>query len=856
LAILKEYEAKDSRIRIIDFPENRGVSAARNAGIAAAAGEYLGFVDSDDYVEPDFYEKLYEGAAGANCAKGVLREIDEKTGEDITSELYRINDKIKENKAFFYCSFTSAIYRRSFIIENNIFFPENISHFEDPYFSINAACLLDKVKIVDDAIYYYFRRNDSETKKDFSEKTIENAAFSMLKIVDMLNEIDPPMTHYMIVYNFIYNMLSAWFFATKNDARLNNFIVESLENISRKRKYEIPKISVIIPVYNAQTFLRNCLDSICAQTMSDIEIVCVSDVSNDCGAAILEEYAAKDCRVRIFPFSENKSVSAARNAGIYAALGEYLAFVDCDDYADADFFEKLYKQAKATDADIVKGCYKNGKYYPVDYSYNDKNWDNITNLAFSFRSAIYRTVFIKGNLIKFPPEQIDMAGPIFAFSAGLAANKVEIAGDAHIMVSAGMDSASFDIPSFELIKVNFSGLEIILDIAGSRDISSTNYGFVTALWFLFIIKNSTKNKSFRAREFIAEKTLALLNKIKHIYDFCNELWKISPLLGDYVGSKNKDALCYYPENILIQELQDKISAQEKLNKSLEVRIKALVTRYAVPFLKQNHSGAEPVYFVSVVQDFILYKKCVLENDFVKNINNIKCICLDNSEDNQPVPIRYNQFLNEYDYSKDAWFVFCHSDWEILEDINIKLSGLDKNKIYGPIGSIIHEANGKIYRILIGCCYEKRRDGSGHQITVTDGISLINERADTLDCQVVILHSSLVKQHGLRFDENLQFHLYVEDLCIGSLLSHNIETNLIDIKCCHWSNSGYIPVSLSYYKTLEYVNKKYPHHVFGGTMSRIGGKKIEELPPTPKEILFYSLRRKHINSAAIKDGNKK
>ena len=115
----------------------------------------------------------------------------------------------------------------------------------------------------------------------------------------------------------------------------------------------MPRVSVIIPVYNVAPYLPRCLDSVVGQTLRDIEIICIDDCSADGSAAILAEYAAHDSRIKVVPFEQNRGVSAARNAGLDVATGEWIGFVDGDDKIDLDFFEKLYAQASATDADII-----------------------------------------------------------------------------------------------------------------------------------------------------------------------------------------------------------------------------------------------------------------------------------------------------------------------------------------------------------------------------------------------------------------------------------------------------------------------------------------------------------------------
>ena len=111
-------------------------------------------------------------------------------------------------------------------------------------------------------------------------------------------------------------------------------------------------VSIIVPVFNTEKYLPKCLDSLLNQTLKDIEVICVNDGSTDNSLEILNEYLKKDDRIKIFS-QENKKQGAARNLGQSNATGEYLGFVDSDDWVDLDYFEKLYNAAKENDSDIA-----------------------------------------------------------------------------------------------------------------------------------------------------------------------------------------------------------------------------------------------------------------------------------------------------------------------------------------------------------------------------------------------------------------------------------------------------------------------------------------------------------------------
>lgn len=111
-------------------------------------------------------------------------------------------------------------------------------------------------------------------------------------------------------------------------------------------------ISVIIPVYNVENYLKECLDSVCKQTFEDIEIICVNDGSTDDSLRILKEYTNNDSRIKIIS-QENKGVSAARNVGLKKANGRYVYFLDSDDFIDLNSLEELYNLSEEKNLDMI-----------------------------------------------------------------------------------------------------------------------------------------------------------------------------------------------------------------------------------------------------------------------------------------------------------------------------------------------------------------------------------------------------------------------------------------------------------------------------------------------------------------------
>ena len=309
----------------------------------------------------------------------------------------------------------------------------------------------------------------------------------------------------------------------------------------------MPKVSVIIPVYNTEKYLEKCLDSVCNQTLSDIEIICINDASTDNSLEVLKQYAATDNRIKVISFEENKGAAAARNTGIEIATGEYIGFVDSDDYPDLDFYEKLYQKAIETGADIVKSAYKDAKTGFIDKILNEKILECKTNFAFTFCSAIFKRKLIINNNITFPDIR-DMEDPVFAFSSALLANNIEIIDNSFINIVSRQDSITKTLPTLKSIGDKIKGIQILLNKANSGNISENSYCYVLSYWFATIIQDSLVNKNPDIQEFLFYEMAQIFNQIKYPDKFKQYLERFST--GLFSHFQNNDFSYIYDKNYL------------------------------------------------------------------------------------------------------------------------------------------------------------------------------------------------------------------------------------------------------------------------------------------------------------------
>lgn len=204
-----------------------------------------------------------------------------------------------------------------------------------------------------------------------------------------------------------------------------------------------PKLSVIIPFYNVEDYIDDCLKSVLTQTLKDIEIILINDASTDGTRSIAQKYANKDKRIKIIDVKTRNGQGYARNRGIEIAKGEYIGFVDSDDFVEKNMFEVLYNKAVETDSDITMCQVReyndmNGEYVSSDYyalaclgSFEDSVFsaedtkDNLLDINVALWNKIYKREYLLGTGEKFPEGFIYEDLPFF-FGTYLPAKRLSI----------------------------------------------------------------------------------------------------------------------------------------------------------------------------------------------------------------------------------------------------------------------------------------------------------------------------------------------------------------------------------------------------------------------------------------------
>ena len=365
--ICQEYSERDSRFRYIE-KKNGGVSSARNLGLELSEGAYITFIDSDDWIEFNYLEVLYNALRENNTDVAIssyksyyldgnfyLRVYSSqeeeflrigKRNRDVFLEEFPKLGKLNHD---FHC-IASKLFKRELLESQK--FDESINYGEDLYFFFNLYLKIQSIIYVKEATYIY-RQHGTNITLNFTESLALQEIQIHEQILKSAENQGIASFYYLEKLKYIVSLRIEQF--PYSDAiKKYETIVSDLEN---RVTYPQPLISLIVPIYNVENYLWMCLDSIAKQTYSNIEVVLINDGSSDGSKEICQEFVNRDNRFRYFE-KNNGGLSDARNVGIIRSQGEFISFIDSDDWIDSTYVEDLYKAALLNDSEVVVSNYK------------------------------------------------------------------------------------------------------------------------------------------------------------------------------------------------------------------------------------------------------------------------------------------------------------------------------------------------------------------------------------------------------------------------------------------------------------------------------------------------------------------
>ncbi len=373
--IVREYQQKHSCMKLIE-QENRGLSEARNAGLRAAKGEYIVFLDSDDYVEEQMVDELIR-IVGENefdllsfAGKKVIVDSNGERQEEHFGTKHNdlsgrtgveLFDFLQRNGSYSSCVVLLCI-KKTLIDENSLYFFPHIIH-EDHLFTFYLYMCARCCGIISREFYNYRIRENSimtnksqgylESFKGMDTSCIE--LFDWYKKNAVLNKYKLYMSS---IIRYIRNVHLWTGYYYNNLTENEKGIVCERKKLHQERSDFLKaintcKISVIVPAYNVELYLKECLDSILRQDLDNYEIIIVNDGSTDGTRDIIYQYAEQyESKIWVCE-QKNQGQSVARNSGLDIASGEYILFVDSDDYLENNIFKSLIETSEGNKLDVL-----------------------------------------------------------------------------------------------------------------------------------------------------------------------------------------------------------------------------------------------------------------------------------------------------------------------------------------------------------------------------------------------------------------------------------------------------------------------------------------------------------------------
>lgn len=312
------------------------------------------------------------------------------------------------------------------------------------------------------------------------------------------------------------------------------------------------KISVIIPVFNPGDGISKCIECLQQQTFQAIEMIFIDDCGTDNSIKIIRDAAKKDTRIRLLTNSQNIGAGASRNRGIEEALGEYLSFIDPDDYVSENFFELLYKKAAETDADIVKGiCLNVDESGCPDTSYdpyilNDRIREGMKGgqpayslYTYQHTTGIYRRDMVISSQSRYAPSNFS-EDSVFLLKACYTAKRIEFVDEAiYYYVSRGTSGVrNFSINRWEGTLISLR--EMLAFIENKRIYNQDGYQYAVTR----IISLLDLQKYFEDNDVFADspKMLSIARELVKSLPYCSELAKVDGVI---------DALVKYGINLSV-----------------------------------------------------------------------------------------------------------------------------------------------------------------------------------------------------------------------------------------------------------------------------------------------------------------
>lgn len=388
-SICMDFVKVDTRFKYFT-KVNGGASSARNFGLDNVTGDYITFIDADDWVDENHLEVLINNIKDNNSDMAVssIKKFDMSNNFHFrmysNQEKYLLNYNKLNREEFLvilpklilannsYKVAVSKLFKKELVTD--VRFDESIVYGEDLEFFFKIYNNINSISYIDEVTYVY-RLHDERSSSKFGQLHMEQELAIYKKMYERIEELGLPTIHYV---NTLRNLLDYRKDYLDNRDLYNEY-VEFIEKIEKKITYPKDLISIIVPIYNVSPYLQLCLESIENQIYPHFEVLLINDGSRDNSKDICLEFVERDKRFKYIE-QQNAGLSAARNTGILNATGEFITFIDGDDFVESNYLEELYHTALKNDSEIVVGSYKefneeDNNYYIHIFDYREEHYE-------------------------------------------------------------------------------------------------------------------------------------------------------------------------------------------------------------------------------------------------------------------------------------------------------------------------------------------------------------------------------------------------------------------------------------------------------------------------------------------------
>ena len=500
------------------------------------------------------------------------------------------------------------------------------------------------------------------------------------------------------------------------------------------------KVTVIIPVYNTEKYLAECIESAINQSLRDIEIILVDDASPDNAGKICDEYAAKDSRIKVI-HQENQGVSAARNNGLEHANGEYVYFLDSDDMIEESFLEKAYNVAKANDSDLTV-C--------DDRNFADRNFEYICALP-TFATFVKHDFLKQHPEIKFPIGIHPMEDSIFAHKILLFTNKISFCNNKYFYRHYPEQTSSVFRQQGEKltrqIETVYDNLEKLYE----------KYNLYESKYFIIakLMETETFSTRYRRAEFSPQQR-------KKVFYILNKFFKKH--LKKYLPAKQMKTKFNYEFVEMMHSSNYEIFRLKRFLHSIKfIQENYLIYRFFKKKLRSNLSDfIDKLKYIKTKIKIIRPWEIKFINNFFNNIDENKVLVAEMNDCHNEVIPGYLKYLNELGYKCDVLIaqniakdnIFCNIPENLYENTYLARSFVIQKILLSP----------KIKK------YKKILLTSNYIYTLKTTLSNFANLQDK--------NKFIFVEHNLKniTDELLNRHKYI---CLNNFSRNNLENNVVN-----------------------------------------------------------------------------